>query len=142
MIDLVDIDLAASNWSARPTDCGFYAQGRVNAELVLLHRVVARRAGLDIEGLGVDHKDCDKLNCRRENLRAATQAQNNLNKIGGRGKSGVKGVSWHSGARKWRALITLNKQTYHLGYFDSKEGAAEAYRAASVELHGEFGRTG
>lgn len=143
VIDACDAELAEFNWSAsgKPGMC--YAYRRSGDRLHALHRVIAERAGMQIDGLEVDHADGNKLNCRRSNLRPATRAQNCCNKgASSRSTSGVKGVSWSAKSRKWGAWIGAGGKSYGLGLFETKEEATEAYRKASEELHGEFGRTG
>lgn len=111
LLDLEDRELAQFNWSAHETNGGVYAARTSNGRRAFLHRAVAERAGMDIDGIEVDHRDGNRLDCRRGNLRPATHAQNMKN-----------------GRRVW------------LGLFDSDEAAAEAYANASHRLHGEFGR--
>ena len=41
---------------------------------------------------------------------------------------------------KWRARISFNNKSIHLGYFDTPEKAYEAYCEASKKYHGEYGR--
>ena len=89
----------------------------------------------------VDHIDTDGTNNIWTNLRDATHRQNGRNRgIGPNNTSGFKGVSRH-GAR-WRAYIAVNYQRRHLGTFDTKEEAREAYITAAERLHGEFARIG
>lgn len=76
------------------------------------------------------------------NLRESTQSQN----IANTGKpstnqSGFKGVSWHKDTGRWQAQIRVNKKTFYLGVYFTKEEAAEAYAAAAIEHFGEFART-
>lgn len=85
---------------------------------------------------GIDHANGDKADNRLSNLRAATQAENGQNlKTKSNNTSGHPGVSWFKPVNKWRARIMLNRKEYGLGYFDSVEAAAEAYRKAKTELH-------
>lgn len=86
------------------------------------------------EGYCIDHKNGIRANNCLVNLRLATRSQNNQNR-GGRGQYS-KGVTWHTGSqrRPWRARI---KQRY-LGRFETEEAAAEAYRQAALQYHGEF----
>lgn len=90
----------------------------------------------------VDHIDLDPSNNRIENLRPATQSQNNCNKQShGRNTSGYKGVSLRRDTGRWQAVINVSKQRIHLGYFDSPESAAQAYAEAAQRYHGEFARS-
>ena len=84
-----------------------------------------------------DHRNTIKGDNRWPNLREANKSQNAANTHAPRvNSSGMKGVGWHKKGGKWRAV--LNKK--HLGYFDTKEGAAAAYLKAAQETFGEFAR--
>lgn len=85
----------------------------------------------------IDHKDGDKLNCRRGNLRPATRSQNNSNRRGW-SRCGFKGVRKFAG--KYTARIQVDGRCVHLGTHDTAEDAARAYDAAAAKLHGEFAR--
>ena len=54
--------------------------------------------------------------------------------------SGVKGVSWDSSRRKWRARIKINGKTKLVGRFNDIHDAELAIRKARNEVHGEFAR--
>ena len=92
----------------------------------------------------VDHRNLNKLDNQRGNLRAATRSQNMANVGLTKGNtSGLKGVSWASHANKWRARIRVHGKPYkHLGYFDSPAEAHEVYCLAADLLHGEFAHHG
>jgi hypothetical protein len=85
-----------------------------------------------------DHKNGDSLDNRRENLRQATQQQQNWNQKPSRGLSRYKGVGWHKATKRWRAYIALNKKHRSLGYFFDETEAARAYDKAAKELFGEY----
>lgn len=105
---------------------------------ILMHRLILGAQ----KGEEVDHEDCDGLNNRRNNIRVATKAENMHNRrISIANSSGVKGVSLSRNRRKWVARIRLNRTEHYLGTFNRLEDAAAAYAAASVKLHGDFGRT-
>jgi len=90
----------------------------------------------------VDHANGDTLDNRRCNLRLASRAQNARNsKIHRTNKSGYKGVDFRKRERRWRAQIMFQGKTYHLGYFDTAELAAQAYDAAARMAFGKFART-
>lgn len=96
---------------------------------VFLHREIlglGRWAGL--EG---DHIDRDTMNCRRDNLRIVTKAQNLQNQSSARGAtSAYRGVSWNRNARKWQAHIKANGRMRHLGYFANELEASQVAREA------------
>lgn len=88
----------------------------------------------------VDHIDGDTLNNQCSNLRIVNQSQNNANQIGAKvgSKSGVKGVYWHKGAKKWCAEVVHLKKKYYLGVYDTLEEARQARNSKAKELHGEY----
>jgi len=72
----------------------------------------------------------------------ATRTQNAQNtRRHSDGRSGVKGVYWHSGLQKWRASINLNGKKTSLGVFVDKIDAARAYDAAAATHFGNFAKT-
>ena len=92
--------------------------------------------GVIPKGLTVDHKNGNKSDNSLDNLRLATTAQQNQNaKIYASNTSGFVGVVWHKQSNKWRAYITVNKQTKHLGSFNTPEAANDARIKAKAELH-------
>jgi hypothetical protein len=87
----------------------------------------------------VDHHDGDGLNNQQNNLRAATQSQNNQNARKQVNKtSRFKGVSWYKKYQKWNARIQISRHLRHLGYFMFEGDAAQAYDNAARRIFGEF----
>lgn len=52
--------------------------------------------------------------------------------------SGVRGVSWHKGNKKWCARVMYQKETYYLGYYDNLEDAEKAVRTARKHFLNDF----
>lgn len=89
----------------------------------------------------VDHRNGDKLDNRRNNLRAASIQQNSFNRASAKGSSSrFKGVTWDRSRGKWMAAIQINGRTKTLGRFLDEEMAALAYNEAAKVAHGEFAR--
>lgn len=90
----------------------------------------------------IDHINGDPHDNRLSNLRAATGSQNGYNrKRGRRNTSGIKGVHFFKPGGKWRAAINIgHRKRKHLGLFDTKEEAAEAYRIAAAKVAGAFAK--
>lgn len=87
----------------------------------------------------IDHKDRNKVNNQRDNLRFANETQNRHNTpLSSRNTSGYKGVSWYKRKKKWAAQIKIGTRVIRLGLHKSKEDAARAYNAAALEFIPEF----
>ena len=86
----------------------------------------------------LDHINGNRSDNRLVNLREATNQENQMNaKIPITNTSGFKGVSWYSKRQKWHAQIQFGVNM-HIGFFDSKEGARDAYESAAHKLFGKF----
>lgn len=89
-----------------------------------LHIIIADKMRMIREE--VDHKDRNRLNCQRENLRPSTISQNRTNRPTV-GASGYRGVNWHNGTQKWRVSVTVKGKSKSFGYFDDVIEAAKTY---------------
>lgn len=89
----------------------------------------------------IDHWDGDGLNCQKNNLRKASQAENTYNlKKRKNTTSRYKGVSWHTRQQVWRSQLQFNRRNIFLGYFEKERDAAIAYDLAAKIYFGEFAR--
>ncbi len=86
-----------------------------------------------------DHKDRDKLNNQRANLRSCTPQENNQN-LPKRcdNSSGVTGVNFHKETKKWRAYINIDGKQLYLGLHQDKHKAIEARLQAEQKYFKEF----
>ena len=103
-----------------------------------LHRFIMDRTYKD--GTIVDHINGNTLDNRKQNLRICTNAENCMNGRTRKNNTGYKGVVYDKYASKYRARITKDYKTYHVGYFVTPEEAYEARCKALEEFHGEFAR--
>jgi hypothetical protein len=88
------------------------------------------------KGLEADHRDGNKLNNLRSNLRPATHSQNNIN-VARKNLTGYRGVRLQRSG-KFAAQIRLNGRVRHLGTFQRADIAASAYDESAIRHHGEF----
>lgn len=81
-------------------------------------------------GLEVDHINRDKLDNRRNNLRAVTHSTNQRNAPAQRNNtSGFRGVSFDRGRGKWRAATKVDGKHKLIGRYETAEQASEAYES-------------
>ena len=90
------------------------------------------------DGFIIDHKNRNKLDNRKANLRPVTHSQNSSNKATKPHSSIYKGVSWNKGMKKWKSCIQHLGKYIHLGYFDDEVEAGKAYDQAAKKYHDQF----
>lgn len=102
------------------------SDGYVHGNKTRLHTFVM---GNPKEGMVWDHKNGNKLDNRRENLREVTHSQNSQNIPKREGTSSQYiGVYWAKHANKWSVRITKK----HLGYFKVEIDAGKCYDRAAL----------
>jgi hypothetical protein len=127
-----------NQWTWRRTSNSIYRSS--NGAMIALHLEIAKRLGLDTSQ-EIDHKDTNRLNNQRTNLRVATRSQNQANaKLSKKSSSGYKGVCFDKRSNKWQASIQVKGVRMTLGYFIEPEDAARAYDKAARKFQGEFAR--
>lgn len=114
---------------------------RIDRRLYKAHRLAWLYMTGEWPRTTIDHINLEPADNRWVNLREATYSQNNANrKPTARNKSGRKGVSWDTKAKKWRAQLSIGKRARYIGLFDSVDEASLAYEAVAREAYGEFFR--
>lgn len=127
--------------------CGGYAirvqylgggQANKKQQMIYMHKLLLSELGKK-----TDHKDTNKLNNSRSNLRVCTQADNTANQsLKSSNTSGFKGVVRvaRNQRKPWAAQIAPRGKGKFLGYFMTKEEAALAYNRAARLAFGEFAK--
>lgn|ERR1035437_830838 len=93
--------------------------------IILMHRVINKTP----DGFETDHRDRNKLNNQKSNLRTVTRSQNQQN-IGilKNNTSGYRGIRWDKVNNKWLARIYVGNKGIHLGRYSTLQGAWLARR--------------
>lgn len=118
-------------------DNGGYAVAHIGPCIVKMHRMLAAPG----KGQLIDHKNGNRLDNRKANLRACTHAENMRNrKMHDNNQCGVKGVYKDERKRRspYRSQIRVDGVKIALGSFGTIEDASAAYRAAAKKYHGDF----
>lgn len=135
LIDDIDYPLVAGfNWYIKKDRNTSYAVTKFSdGSRIKMHQLICPTKDLKLKP---DHVDGNGLNNQRNNLRLATDEQNQHNrKKVAKASSKYKGVIWSKQTQKWTASIRINKHLVHLGYFESEKEAAESYdRAAKIHF--------
>lgn len=122
-------------WKPQIHKRGYVYAWAFKGSMIYLHRLITGASF----GQQVDHINRNTLDCRDENLRIASSAQNRANqKTRRQNHSGLKGVSWSPTSKKWMALIAVKGTRFYLGVFQDKRRAAVAFDRAALAIHGEF----
>lgn len=109
-----------------------YRRCTFNGENFLNHRVVYYlETGIDPGDMDIDHIDRNRMNNRIDNLRLVNQQQNKSNTEG-------KGYCFRKKSNKWSSQICVNYKDIHLGLFDTRELARDAYVQAKRHYCGEY----
>lgn len=142
-IDKGDLTLIQSYNKYVAVNSSGYALMWVNGREMFIHRLVL---GLPQEynpedGLIGEHKNGDRADCRKTNLRICKKSNNPINcKKYKNNSTGHKGVYWHKKNKKWIACIFYNKQRLYLGSFEEYDAAVQARENAELQYFGEYRR--
>lgn len=134
-IDIADIDLVTRHqW--RLSSEGYAVRSETvdgKKQTLYLHREVTQPP----DGMVVDHRNRDRLDCRRENLRVVTHSENNSN-TAPRSSTGFKGVYYHRVSGKYLAQLCNRGRVRHLGLFASAEAAAQAWLREARQVRNDL----
>jgi hypothetical protein len=143
IVDDEDADLGCLKWYSGVVRWGPYAQrdapmvGGVRGKVMLMHRVIAERMGIDTSQM-IDHINGNPLDNRRANLRSASASENARNVSGERANntSGAMGVHFDKSRSKWMAFIRIDGAMKNLGRFATLEEAQAARLEAERKVWG------
>lgn len=117
-----------------------YKQVEIKSKAYMLHHIIwaMHNGELPPKGLQIDHIDRNPLNNRIENLRLATQNENQINsKLPTNNTTGFKGVL-KTPSGKFQARLGYNGKKLYLGLFPTAEEAAKCVEENTRRLYGEF----
>ena len=80
----------------------------------------------------VDHKNRNKLDNRKVNLRLANGSQNGHNSLF------QDGIHWRANRNAWIVRMKINGKSKYIGYFKSREKALKARKEASLSFYGDY----
>jgi hypothetical protein len=133
LVDDADYPLL-SRWKWTKHKQGYASRTTTGSRVVLMHRQIMGEPDTDVE-----HKNRERLDNQRSNLRVATHSQNMHNRPKQRNNtSGHKGVYWDKQRRRWLAKINVAGVEHNLGRFVEFDEAVRVRRAAADRLLGEF----
>lgn len=134
LVDDEDYDYLMQ-WKWYQNSDGYAFRGGGNTPNTKMHRVLTNAK----KGQEVDHKDRNRRNNQKNNLRVATREENNFNSCGHANTSSkYKGVFRDLAVKKWRAGITFEGNRLYIGRFSKEVDAAKAYDKEAGRLFGGF----
>ncbi len=115
-------------------------EGGYTTKTIYLHKLIAERFKIEEKSETNDLVGAingNKLDCRLENICWRSRAVASRKRKSS-SKTGYTGV--YKENNRFRAVISLNRKSIHIGMFDTPEKAALAYNQKSKELFGEDGK--
>lgn len=115
-----------------------YAKAYYKGKRIRMHRLILGAKG----NQQVDHRNRNRLDNRRSNLRICSRKENNRNiTMRKDNTSGYKGVSLDKTTGHWRPIVYVNGKPKTCGQFKEKRHAALAYDLWATFFHGEYAST-
>jgi len=124
LVDDEDYESVSKNrWSFH--HLGYAVRGKPQ---ISMHRFIMKAK----KGEFVDHKNRNKLDNRKSNLRFCTQSQNIHNSLRD------DGVHWRANRKAWIVRMKVDGESKYIGYFKRLKDAKRARKEASVKYFGLF----
>ena len=112
----------------KPNKAG-YLVCHINGVQYRVHRIIWKLCKMqDPKNSSIDHIDGDKTNNRLDNLRLATQAEQNYNK-----RQKPKGYRWDEKRKRFIVFITIKGRYKYLGSYREEEDAIERFAEVYTE---------
>lgn len=113
---------------------GYVVSNSKNRTCIFIHRIICNTP----DGMFTDHKNNNKLDNRKKNLRIVNKHQNNINRKGLNkdNTSGFRGV-YKDRNNRWFARITIYKKVISLGSYKTIKEAIKARQKGEVKYLGE-----
>lgn len=125
-------ELIRHKWHAQIT---FGIEYAVSKNGLLMHRLIMSAP----TGIMVDHINGIGTDNRKQNLRLATNSQNQANSnLKKKSISGYRGVHWYGSKNKW--AVRIGKRGDFFGFFSDKVEAAKRYNIEAVKKYGDFAK--
>lgn len=129
LVDDEDFErFGALPWSMHSKGYAYRNVGRPRRNVLLHRAILGLEFGDPREG---DHRNRNRLDCRRENLRIVPAAGNRQN-VPARGMSRFRGVRYDRG--RWLARVQANGRAVNAGSWDTELEAAIAAQALRDKL--------
>lgn len=138
LVDDEDYDFL-SQWKWCAHSSGYAVRSEIcegKCKTIWMHRIIMNTP----EGMKTDHKDGNRINNQKSNLRHCTTSQNGANRQSQKASSIYKGVSWNKKIKRWKSAIKINGNVHFLGWFKNEIGAALAYNNSAKKFFGEFAK--
>lgn len=139
--DLEDYDLI-KDYTWRINSAGYIVTSIKNSntcEEIRLHRLIYNQKQSISDEIIIDHKNRNKQDCRKENLRIATKSTNAQNsKKRNDNTSGIIGVIYSKRDKTYCASVKINGKRIELKRSKDIEDCIKARLQAEKEYYGEF----
>lgn len=116
-----------------------YISSKKDKRAIVMHRLVMGLYEKGDKKIQVDHINRNPSDNRKNNLRLVTNQENSFNHgLCSNNTSGITGVYWSKGSKKWAAQIVYNGKVISLGTYENKQDAIIARKKAEEKYFGNY----